>query len=711
MDLGSLMSCLRAFHGRLLRVVAGAAAASVLLVAVPSPAVAAPTPKVTITDVAVTEGTGAAVNASFTIQVAPRPGACCALQVSWATAPGSATAPADFTSSSGTVSLTKTTSTRVVTVPVAGDASDEPNETFVVNLSNLVGSPGRIDDAQGVATITDDDAPPLLSVDDVSVTEGDAGTSMVTFTASLSAVSGNAVTFNWTTAAGTAAAGVDYVAASGSRTITAGSTTATVDITVNGDVLDEADESFGITLSTPVDATISDGAGIATIADDDPLPLLTIDDVSITEGNAGTSISTTTVTLSAASGKTVTVGWATADDSAVQPGDYSAASGTLTLVPGDTSETIPVSVNGDLMAELDEAFRVDLSAPSNATLDDAQGVGTILDDELLPVIDIDEPTIAEGAGSVDFAVTLSHPAAYPVTVDWSTGAGTATNGTDYVGATGTITFAPLDVSETVSITVGGDANYERDETFTVDLSNATGAPIGDVQGVGTIANDDAPPTVSVANASVVEGNAGTSLLTFALSLAGASDVDASIDFTTAGTSATVGTDFVQASGTLTIPAGSASGTVDVVVNGDGTYESNETLSLMLSNPADATVGDGTAQGTIVNDDRMRTTLTLKVVRKPHAVIAKGLLEPTKSGHRVTATLYRKQGARFVKVSAKTVSIRYVKDRDGDGKKDGAYAATFNRPKAQGTYKVLVRFKGTATHKPSSRVRVFMLPAS
>ncbi|MGI8615706.1 MAG: hypothetical protein ACR2L4_02835 [Actinomycetota bacterium] len=108
---------------------------------------------------------------------------------------------------------------------------------------------------------------------------------------------------------------------------------------------------------------------------------------------------------------------------------------------------------------------------------------------------------------------------------------------------------------------------------------------------------------------------------------------------------------------------------------------------------------------------MRTTLTSKVVRKPRAVIAKGLLEPTKSGHRVTATLFRKQGARFVKVSAKTVLVRYIKDRDGDGKRDGAYAATFVRPRAQGTYKVLVRSKGTATHEPSDRVKVFTPPAS
>jgi large repetitive protein len=816
---------LRAFHGSVVRVVAGAVTATLLLLAVPTPAAAAPIPKVTITDTAVTEGTGAAVNASFTIQVAPRPATCCALQVSWATAPGSASA-ADFTSSSGTVSLTKTTTSRVVSVPVIGDASDEPTETFVVNLSNLIGSPGSILDAQGVATITDDDAPPLLSVNDTSVIEGNAGTTTATFTASLSAASANTVTFNWATAVGSATAGVDYVAASGSRTIAAGATSATIGITVhgdvlaegnetfgitlsgpsnatiadgsglatitdddaapslsindvaitegnagtttatftvnlsaasgktvtlawataagsatagadfvaasgsrtiaagattttigitvNGDVLDEVDETFGITLSNPSNATIADGSGVGTITDDDAAPSLSINDVAITEGNSGTTTATFTVTLSAASGKTVTVGWATADDDATQPSDYTAGSGTLTFVPGGTSESIPVSVFGDVTAELDETFDIILATPSNATIADGSGLGTITDDELLAVVDIDEPTLVEGQNgttSLGFSVMLSHQATYPVTVDWDTAPGTATEGTDYVGASGTVTFAPMDTSETVLITVNGDTTYERNETVMVDLSNGQGAPIGDVRGIGTITDDDTPPILSVANASITEGNTGTSLLHFTVSLTGTSDVAASVDYTAAGTTATAGSDFVATSGTLTIPAGMTSGSIDVVVNGDVAFESNETLSLTLTTPTDATLGDATALGTIVNTDKATTTLTLTVVRRPSSLIATGLLEPAKTGERVTATLYRKKGTRFVRVAAKTVSVRYFKDRDHDGKTDGSYTTTFVRPKAQGSYKIVVRFKGNATAKPSSRAKIFTLPAS
>jgi large repetitive protein len=527
-------------------------------------------------------------------------------------------------------------------------------------------------------------------------------------------VSGKAITFNWTTVAGTATAGADFVAASGGGTITAGSASTTFDVTVNGDLLDEANETVDITLSAPVNATIGDGSGLGTITDDDQPPALSVDDVAVTEGHSGTATATFTVTLSAASGKTVSVGWTTADDDAMQPSDYTAGSGTLTFVPGDTSESIAVSVLGDVTAELDETFGIILATPSNATIADGSGLGTITDDELLAVVDIDEPTLVEGqsgTATLGFSVTLSHQATFPVTVDWSTTAGTATSGTDYLIETGTVTFAPMDTSETVLITVYGDTTYERNETLMLDLSNGQGAPIGDVRGIGTIANDDAGPVVSVANASVVEGNAGTSLLHFTVSLAGASDIAASVDYATAGTTATTGSDFVPVSGTLTIPGGTTTGAVNILVNGDVVYETRETLALTLNNPIDATIGDGVAKGTIVNDDKMRTALTLKVVRRPRAVIAKGLLEPTKSGHRVTATLFRQKGTRYVKVSAKTVSIRYIRDRDGDGKKDGSYTVSFVRPRAQGTYEVVVRFKGAATYKPCTRLRVFTLPRS
>ena len=480
---------------------------------------------------------------------------------------------------------------------------------------------------------------------------------------------------------------------------------------MNGDVTDEANETFTVGLSNPGNATIADASGTGTITDDDAAPTLSIDDVSLTEGNAGTTTATFTVSLSAASGKTVTVDWATADVDAVQPADYTAGSGTLTFVPGDTSETIAVSVNGDLVAELDEPFRVTLSAPSDATLADATGFGTIVDDELLPVIDIDEPTVLEGAGAITFTVSLSHQSGSTVTVDWDTVAGTATNGPDYFDTNGTVTFLPLDTTETVVITVNDDAAYEPDETMALNLSIPVGAPIGDAQGVGTIANDDDAPGVSVGNASVTEGNSGQRMLTFTVSLTGDTDVDATVDFATAALTAAQGTDFLGSSGTLTIPAGDTSAPIAVVVNGDAAFEGDETLSMTLSDPTGALIVDGTAVGTIHNDDKAPTALTVRVARAPRSLDVTGVMERARSGLRVTATLFRKAHGRFVKITAKTVRIRHLGDRDHDGKPDGSYAVTFPRPHAKGTYKVVVRFKGTSDYKPCSRARIFTLAAT
>ena len=267
---------------------------------------------------------------------------------------------------------------------------------------------------------------PTLSIDDVSLAEGNAGTTTATFTVSLSVASGKTVTFDWATAAGTAAAGTDYVSASGSRTIAAGATSATIGVSVNGDVVDEANETFTVVLSNPASATIADGSGQGTITDDDAAPALSIGDVSLAEGNAGTTSATFTVSLSAPSGNAVTFGWATAPGSATAGTDYVSASGSRTIAAGATSATIGVSVNGDVMDEGNETFTVALSNPANATIADGSGQGTITDDDPAPTLSIGDVSVAEGnAGTTTatFTVSLSAASANVVTFDWATAPG------------------------------------------------------------------------------------------------------------------------------------------------------------------------------------------------------------------------------------------------------------------------------------------------
>ena len=155
-------------------------------------------------------------------------------------------------------------------------------------------------------------------------------------------------------------------------------------------------------MSAPSNATILDGQGQGTITNDDPVPSLSVGNVTVTEGNSGTVNATFTVSLSTASGQIVTVNYATADGTAVAPGDYTAGSGTLTFNPGVTSQTLNVAVIGDTLNEPNETFLVNLSGAVNATVLDSQGQGTITNDDPLPSLSIGSVTVTEGnSGTVN----------------------------------------------------------------------------------------------------------------------------------------------------------------------------------------------------------------------------------------------------------------------------------------------------------------------
>jgi Tol biopolymer transport system component len=362
------------------------------------------------------------------------------------------------------------------------------------------------------------DCKPDVTINDVTVTEGNTGTVNATFTVTLSAASANTVTVNFATAGGTATHPADYQSTSGTLTFNPGDLTKTITVLVNGDPLDEPNETFFVNLTNATNGVIVDNQGQGTINDNDPTPSLSINDLSVAEGDAGTTPATFTVTLSAASGQTVTVNYATADNSAVAGSDYQPASGMLTFNPGDTTETVTVLVNGDTTFEQNETFFVTLSGPTNATILDSQGQGTIFNDDAAPptpTLSINDVNIVEansGTSIATFNVTLSPSSSQTVTVDFATANGTATiAGIDYQSATGTLTFNPGDTSKPISVTINGDTLVEPDETFLLNLTNATGgATIGTPFGTGTIQNDDTANLVI----SQVYGGGGNTGATF-----------------------------------------------------------------------------------------------------------------------------------------------------------------------------------------------------
>ena len=318
---------------------------------------------------------------------------------------GTATNGTDYTVIASPLVIAAGATTGTITVNPTADASIEGDETVTLTLAAGTGyTVGVPNSATG--TILNDDLP-NLTINDVTASEGNAGITNFTFTVSLSAPAGpGGVTFDITTANGTATAGVDYVANSlTGQTIPAGSSTYTFTVLVNGDTLNEPTETFFANVTNVVNAVVVDGQGVGTVANDDPLPSLSINDVTVVEGNSGTTNAVFTVTLSAASGQSVSVNYATADGTATQPADYTSTSGTLTFTPGQTTNTITVPAVGEVVPEANETFFANLSGATNATISDNQGLGTISNDDV-PVT-VNPATLPNTTVAVAYSQTIT----------------------------------------------------------------------------------------------------------------------------------------------------------------------------------------------------------------------------------------------------------------------------------------------------------------
>ena len=555
-------------------------------------------PQIEISNVTVTEGG----TATFTVTL-DHPSQS-TITVDYATVDGTAVAGSDYTSATGTVTFNPGVTSQQFNVTTSDDNITEPAENFFVNLTNATNA--SIANSQGIGTINDNDAAPTATISATStVLEGDTGTAQTTLTVTLSNPSASTVTVDYATANGTALSGIDYEQKNGTLVFAPGVTTQTITVKAIGDLIDEADETFTVTISNPTNATLGlTTVGTVTITDDDAAPSISINDVTVVEGNSGTTNAVFTVTLSNPSSTTITVDYATSDGSATTAdNDYVAiATSTLSFAPGETSKAVSVTVNGDTRKEGDETFNVDLSNASvNASIGDNLGVGTIQDDDTVPQIEISNVTVTEG-GTATFTVTLDHPSQSTITVDYATVDGTAVAGSDYTSATGTVTFNPGVTSQQFNVNTSDDNITEPTETFFVNLTNATNASIANSQGIGTINDNDAAPTLSISSPSTTEGDSGTKSLSFSVSLSNPSAFAVQVDYATGDATATAADgDYVATSGTLTIPAGSTSGTINVTINGDTKFETNETFSVTLSNPVNAT-GTPTGTGTITNDD-------------------------------------------------------------------------------------------------------------
>ncbi len=552
---------------------------------------------------------------------------------------------ADFggTLPSGSLSFAPGVLTQTITVYSSGDTTVESTEGFTITLSGADGNT-EIVTPSATGSVVADDIGISISAGATSVLEGSTGQSRVLqFTVTRSGDTASPITIDW------AASGMDAsdfgvgTPLSGSLSFAANETSKVISLTQTGDNLDESNETLLITLTNPVGNPAHDRTYITTatasteVTNDDSTFGITADASSQAERNIVNGASTDftfTVTRGGDLSLAQDIDWLLelpGGAGSASIGDFITGqdllgnngglpSGTVSFAAGASTATVTVQVKTDDQVEVDESFNIVLQpAGANTALTGTTASSTITNDDTgfsIVATSADKAEGQSGNTTYTFTVTRAGAVSQAATVDWAvTGSSaSAADAADFGGSlpTGTLSFAANETTQTVSITVAGDLNVELDEGFTVTISNAklgdnTPQNIADPTATGRIVNDDQSFAVSAANASILEGNSGTTQVAYTITRSGDLSVAATVDYAVTGSNGANTADVaggVLPTGTLTFGVGVSELAVTLNVNGDTVAEANnETLTLTLSNPsANTTLGTSTASTVINNDD-------------------------------------------------------------------------------------------------------------
>ncbi|OPY28919.1 MAG: Calx-beta domain protein [Methanocella sp. PtaU1.Bin125] len=450
---------------------------------------------------------GAESAGKITIPVSLSGGTAFPASVSYAVTGGNATAGTDYTGGSGTLTFAPGNATAYFDLSLVNDAAYEGNETVTLTLSNpknaTIGTPSAT-----TATIINDDAPPAIrfSLAQNSVNEN-AGTLPVQVT--LTGSTSLAASISYAVTGGNATAGTDYTGGSGNLTFAPGTTTASFNLNILNDAVDEDNETIILTLSSPKNATTGTPASTTiTITDEDAQPTLRFAAATYTVAeNAGAA--TVTVNLTGSTALPVSVNYSVTGGNATAGTDYTGGAGTLTFAPGTTTASFNVNILNDAMDENDETIVFTLSNPKNAsTGTPASTTITITDNDAQPTLRFAAATytVAENAGAATITVSLSGSTSKPVSVNYSVSGGSAIAGTDYTGGSGMLSFTPGVTSASFSVSLINDAAYRGNRTITLSLGNLKNATAGTPSSTTiTIMDDELPTTVETYNYTLVSG--------------------------------------------------------------------------------------------------------------------------------------------------------------------------------------------------------------
>jgi len=395
------------------------------------------------------------------------------------------------------VSFTPSASgTRSAQINISSNDADEPNTVITVSGNGI--QPGNLSFSSVSYTVNESGPTATVTVNRV---EGSDGTVMVSYQAgsgggTLQGVRKNGIAFNATGGALCSTQGVDFVSVNGTLTFGPGVTSQTFDVPICDDALYEGLEGAPLSLLSPSGGS---GLGLASsqfsIIDNDPQPTLSVNNISMNEGDVGFTDFSFTVTQSAVSGLQTSFNCSGDPGSAQIPSDFLNNGGPRQIPAGDTTVSVTFQVVGDTVFEPDEFFQVQCGSPSNATFTDGTGRADIInDDPAPPSLSIGDVSIVEGNSGQStfvFTVTKTGTSVDGSSFDFATADGTATDAdNDYGPTSGTVNFTAAETSKTISVTVNGDTNVEPDETFVINLTNPVNAAISDNQAIGTITNDD-----------------------------------------------------------------------------------------------------------------------------------------------------------------------------------------------------------------------------
>ena len=548
-------------------------------------------------------------NATVTFTLSGRTASAVTFDVS--TINGSAVRDADFTAfDNTTLTIEAAETSYILAIPLIDNTIPEYEENFSVQVSNLQQATLSGSD-RAVITINDNDPDPEVTIrSDLTIHENDTGIASGMIELQLSGVTDKTVSVDYTLTPQTASESDIATALTDTITFSSG-TLETLQIEINGDIIDEDNETIQITLSEAPGGALNLGTpstGIITIVDNDFPPVISFG--TIPNGVENHTDVRIPVNLSSASERVVRVDYIARTNGSASSSEFEDpenGDGFLEFQPGETIKyiTINLAVGDDLIAEADETFEVVLQNPINGTISAGTDVGevTIQDNEDRPQISIADIQVNEDIGNAEVTVSLNYISAVDVTVDYVTLAGSADNGSDYVTTAGTLTIDNSTMDGTILVPIIPDGIDEESQQFDVVLSNPQNATLA-AKDVGTITifDLDPKPTISISDNITLEST-GQATLTLTLSSASEKSITVNTSTHRNGTTAEE-VDFTQL---LTTPVTFAPGDpltkqIQININNDNIYEIDETFIVLMSDFVNVDPGKFEGLVTIQNDD-------------------------------------------------------------------------------------------------------------